>query len=299
MRARQDNQMVFRSVLNVRSAQWADKFAAVSTAEDLSRRDFLGGLLILGCANGLSSRIIEVVRSVGWATALVSTFGVSVIVWISCCAGLALVLGGRSGRANAADFAAGAAFLLLVALPISSLSWVAVAGLCIYILATTNCPSTRQGAFILLATSVPMLWSRLLFKFFATPILNADAFLVGLMLGTKRSGNMIEFTDHSGELVVLAPCSSLANVSLAILCWVTISELAAHKRSTGDIFWCFLACASVVAVNVSRMAMMGISTSAYNTVHSDFGGAITSLIITAITISICLLGTRRELFADI
>ena len=186
--------------------------------------------------NGLSSRIIEEVNGVGWADALLNTFYISAIVWISCCAGVALVLEDQSGQANAVDLAVGAAFLLLVALPISSLSWVAIAAFCIYMLATTNGASTRQGAVILFATTVPMLWSRLLFKFFANPILNADASLVSWALGTKRSGNMIEFADHSGELVIFAPCSSLANVSLAILCWVTVSELAMHKKSPYDVF---------------------------------------------------------------
>lgn len=273
--------------------------AVAPIAGGLSRREFFGGLLILGCVNGLSSRIIDAVNGVGWADALLNTFGISVIVWISCCAGVALLFRDQSGPANAVDLAVGAAFLVLVALPISSLSWVAIAAFCIYTLANTNGVSTRQGAVILLATTVPMLWSRLLFKFFANPILNADASLVSWILGTKRSGNMIEFADHSGELVIFAPCSSLANVSLAILCWVTVSELAVHKRSPYDIFWCFLACASVIAVNVTRMAMMGVRESVYDRVHSNFGNALTSLIITAITIAICVIGTRRELFARV
>src|SRR5271166_6481708 len=290
--------MAGENVVTAGSTRWTGR-AVVPIVGGLSRREFFGGLLILGCANGLSSRITEEVNAVGWAGALLNTFDISVIVWISCCVGVALVTSDKSGRANAVDFAVGAAFLLLVALPISSLSWVATAAICVYLLANTNGASTRQGAVILLATTVPMLWSRLLFKFFANPILNVDAFLVSWMLGTNRSGNMVEFADHSGELVIFAPCSSLANVSLAILCWVTVSELAVHKRSAYDIFWCFLACASVIAVNVARMAMMGVSESLYDRVHSNFGNALTSLIITVITIAICVTGTRRELFAHI
>ena len=274
------------------STRWTGARAAVPIAAALSRREFFAGLLILGCVNGLSLRIIWEVHSVGWANALLNTFGISAIVWISCCAGLTLVLRDQSGQAHSPDLAVGAAFLLLVALPISSLSWVAIAAFCIYMLITTNCVSTQQGAVILLASTVPMFWSPLLFNFFANSILSADAFLVSWVLETKRTGNMVEFADHTGNLVIFAPCSSLANVSLAILCWVTISELAAHKRSPCDLFWCFLACASVIAVNVTRMAMMGLSEKVYNTVHSNFGNAVTSLIITAITITICVIGSK-------
>jgi hypothetical protein len=291
--------MAEENVVDAGSTHWTGGRMAVPIATGLSRRELFAGLLILGCVNGLSLRIFGEVNDVGWADALFNTFGISVIVWISCCAGLTLVLRDQSGQANSVDLAVGAAFLFLVALPISSLSWVAIAAFCVYMLTTTDCVSTQQGAVILLATTVPMLWSRLLFDFFANPILNADAFLVSWLLGTKRTGNMIEFADHSGNLVIFAACSSLANVSLAILCWVTISELAAHKRSPDDLFWCFVACASVIAVNVSRMAMMGLSEKVYNTVHSNFGNAVASLIITAITITVCAIGVRREVFARV
>jgi hypothetical protein len=72
-----------------------------------------------------------------------------------------------------------------------------------------------RGALILLAMTAPMLWSRLLFQIFAKPILNIDATLVSVLLGTDRSGNMVGFLDGSGYMIVLPACSSLANMSLA------------------------------------------------------------------------------------
>ena len=48
------------------------------------------------------------------------------------------------------------------------MSWVAVTGLSLYILLFANDgPERRRGALILLALTVPMLWSRLFFQFFA------------------------------------------------------------------------------------------------------------------------------------
>ena len=137
------------------------------------------------------------------------------------------------------------------------MSWFAATVLCLYILGSTNDPSLRRCVVILFATTVPMLWSRTLFQFFANSILQVDALLVSWLLGTHRAGNMVEFADGSGVLVILPPCSSLANVSLAFLCWVTVSQFVCHKKSAYDILWCFLACASVVAVNVTRMSLMG------------------------------------------
>jgi len=66
---------------------------------------------------------------------------------------------------------------------------------------------------------------------------------------------MVEFADGSGVLVILPACSSLANVSLAFLCWVTVSQLVCHKKSAYDLLWCLMACVSVIAVNVTWISV--------------------------------------------
>src|SRR5262249_56818140 len=111
-----------------------------------------------------------------------------------------------------------------------------VTGLSVYILLFANDGSERRrGAVILLALSVPMLWSRLVFQFFAKFILDIDATLVARLLGTDRTGNMVHFADGSGYMVVMAPCSALANMSLAFLCLVSMTQYARHRVSARDI----------------------------------------------------------------
>jgi hypothetical protein len=262
----------------------------------VARGEFFAALLVLGCVNGLGSRIIQSVNRLGWADALSNTFEISVIVWLSCIAGIAIILRDRTAEVRSADFAVGAGFLFLVILPIGALSWLAVAVLCLYVLVSKNDPALRRGAVILLATTVPMLWSRMLFQFFANPILEVDASLVGWLLGTHRTGNMVEFADGSGFLVILPTCSSLANVSLAFLCWVTVSQFVGHKKSAYDLLWCFLACASVVAVNVTRISLMGLNHVQYDEIHNHWGDAVANTIILGLTIGFSVLGVRRELF---
>ena len=106
------------------------------------------------------------------------------------------------------ELALGVGFVFLVILPIGPLSWIAVTGLSLYILVSTDVPTSRRGAFILLATTVPMLWSRMLFQFFASSILRVDALFVSWLLGTDRTGNVVEFADSSARLVILPGCSS-------------------------------------------------------------------------------------------
>jgi len=144
-----------------------------------------------------------------------------------------------------------------------------------------------------------MLWSRLLFQFFANLILQIDASLVGWILGTRRTGDIVEFADGSGVLVILPGCSSLANVSLAFLCWVTVSQLVCHRKSAYDLFWCLMACISVMAVNVTRISILGLSQWHYATFHSPWGDAVGNALILGLIVGFTVLGVRHELFRRI
>jgi hypothetical protein len=268
-------------------------------ARELPRGEFFAGLATLCCVSGLASRIIQSVNERGWADAVFNTFEISVVVWISCAVGITLVARDGTIGVRSSELAIGAGIVFLVVLPIGPMSWFALTVLSLYIIFSTNVASSRRGAVILLATTAPVLWSRLLFQFFANLILQIDASLVGWILGTHRTGDIIEFVDGSGVLVILPACSSLANVSLAFLCWVTVSQLVGHKTSAGDVFWCVMACISVVVVNVTRISMMGLSQWHYATFHGPWGATVGNAIILGLIVGFSVLGVRREFFRRI
>jgi hypothetical protein len=265
-------------------------------ANELRRGEYFGGLFILGCASALASRVFHSAEELGWTTAFFNTFGISVLVWISSILGLTLVVRDRATGVHRFEIALGACFVFLIILPIGPLGWIAVAGLSLYILFSTEIGDSRRGSIILLATTVPVFWSPLLFQIFARYILMADAVLVSWLLGTHRSGNVVELSDHSGQLVIFAPCSSMANMSLVVLCWITLTQVASHKKSNYDFLWCFLACVAVVAVNVSRMALLGLSEWHYAAFHNEWSNAVVNIITLGLIVGICALGIRRELF---
>jgi exosortase/archaeosortase family protein len=233
----------------------------------------------------------------GWTDALLSTFGISAIVWIACFSGVMLILRERTGIVRPPDLVLGLALLLLITLPIGHLSWLAITILCLYVLLSTDPSSSRErGALILLATTVPMLCSRLLFRYFANFILDIDASLIGLLLGSAHTGNIVRFADQSGSLVIYPGCSSLANVSVVFVTWVTVSQWLSHRWSLKDLFWCFLAAVSVIAINVIRISLMGLSEMHYQMIHNPWGETIANLLIVSLTVGLCLLGVKRELF---
>jgi hypothetical protein len=265
----------------------------------MSRDGFFAGLFILYCANGLGSRVIASINSVGWADAVLSTFDVSAIVWISCIGGVGLIVGERSDdEIRRLDLIVGGVLLIPVALPIGALSWLAVTIFSLYVIYLTCAPSSRRrGAMILLAVTVPMLWSPLVFRYFANFILQVDASLVSVLLGTPRSDNLVRFADGSGSLLVLPYCSSLHNVSLTILSWVAINQWLARRPSASDWQWIIVASVAVVTINVTRMSLMGLSLKHYQAIHGFWGQTITNLLVLCAIVGICWLGVRRESFS--
>jgi hypothetical protein len=268
-----------------------------AVCEAFPRNEFFTLLYFLGCANGLIGRMIQSFQFSDWEGAL-ATADINAIMLLACFAGISLVSAKSPEHLYPIDLCVALIFLVLVSLPIFPLSWVAVTVLSLYILVFANDnPKRVRGALILLAMTAPMLWSRLLFQIFAKPILNIDAALVSLLLGTHRTGNMVGFLDGSGYMIVLPACSSLANMSLALLCWVTITQWVGHRWTAKDVIWASLACASVIAVNVTRISLMGLNHHNYEVIHSAWGDMITNSIMLALMVTVTVLGARREIFA--
>jgi exosortase/archaeosortase family protein len=196
------------------------------------------------------------------------------------------------------DLVVGLVFLGIVILPSYPLSWVAVTGFSLYILFFANDGSERRrSALVLLALAFPMLWSRLIFQLFARPLLELDATMVTWLLGTERIGTTVRFADNSGYMVISPACASWGNISYVFLCWIAVTQWANHRWSPKDLLWLSLACVSLVAVNVTRIAVTGLSYAHYETIHNQYGEAVLGTIGLCLIIGFTVLGSRRELFS--
>jgi exosortase/archaeosortase family protein len=262
----------------------------------LPRNELFAGLYVVACANGLLGRTIYTLNLEGWYGALTG-FEINVVVLAACFAGVYLIAAGSRDRIGTLDLVVALAFLGLVSLPIYALSWVAVTGLSFYILIFANDGAERRrGALILLALAVPMLWSRLLFQFFARPLLELDATMAAWLLGTERTGNLVRFADDSGYMLITPACASWANITFAFLCWIVVSQWVNHRWRSIDLLWLFLACASVVAVNVTRIALTGQSQESFQLIHNQYGEMVLGTVFLCLIIGFSVIGARREVF---
>ena len=263
----------------------------------LPRNELFAGLYILGCVNGLMGRSIYTFNLEGWWNAVVG-FEMNVVVVAACFAGVYLIASKSRDCIRALDLVVTLGFLGLVTVPIYALSWVAVTGLSLYVLLfADDGAERRRGALILLALAVPMLWSRLLFQFFARPLLELDATMAAWLLGTDRTGNLVRFADNSGYMQITPYCASFGNMTYAFLCWVVVSQWVNHRWRSIDLLWLFLACASVVAVNVARIALIGQSQENYQLFHGTEGfGILLGTVFLCLIVGFSVIGARRELF---
>jgi hypothetical protein len=128
------------------------------------------------------------------------------------------------------DFLVMIALCLLVLLPSSRMIWVAAAGIAIYLLIMDyGDPKLRAAGAILGALAIQQFWGHVLFNLVAFPLLRAETAVVGTVLEATRPGTVWQdniITGPSGfGLVIHTACSSYHNLSLAMLCWITVSKL--------------------------------------------------------------------------
>ena len=267
----------------------------------MSRDQFFCGLLILAAANGLEGFVVNSVVTQGWSEAVLGSFGVSTIVWIACFAASRLLYDSKLDEViTIPDAVIGLGVFSLTILPFARFSWLALAVLSLYMLCVAPARSARRrGALIALAVTGPMLWGPALMEAFGTQILRADAILVSTLIETDRVGSIFSGAVGSDGLpthfAIGPPCSSLHGMSIAILVWITISNsFGTACWSARYLAWGVFAAVSVLAVNVSRLSLIGLFPAYYPSIHGSPGSEIAAWLSLTLVVAISLLGIGRE-----
>ncbi len=266
----------------------------------ISRSQLMAALFIVASVNGLVPRALNDVTVWGWDHAVFNTFDISVIVWGAWAAACYLaVIADGANRIRPLDIVFAGIILVIVAVPVIQLSWFGLAMLSAYVFWTSPKSSLqRRSAIIFFAICVPMLWGPALLAFAASPLLRIDAFLVGALMGTKQSGNLVTFVDGVHSMQIWGGCSSFHNISQAGLAWVALSQTLGRDLGRKDIFWGGLAVILAAAVNLGRLCLMAVSPAYFETVHGPLGAQIAGGLTVVLIASVCIIGQRRELFAS-
>lgn len=239
-----------------------------------NRREVFFVAFAISAANALFSVIATSIHEYGLFEAILVSFKVSAIVWGALWLSLSTLLEPAVVHqpVNRKDYIVAGICIAASLAPISSATWVFVTLLSMYgILSCNQDKLLHRASWVMLALTVPMFWGRRVFNLFSDHILSVDASLVSMVTQTHRLGNMVEMPNGSGSLLIGAPCSSMANVSLAILCWTCFTQYYGVQWRIQNIGWCILAVVSVMAVNVGRIALIGFFPSYYEFLHNGGG----------------------------
>lgn len=157
-------------------------------------------------------------------------------------------------------------------------------------------PKLRSAGIVLAALAIQQYWGHIIFDLFALPLLRAETAVVGTLVEALRPGaawqaNVI--TAPSGfSIIVYSGCSSFHNLSLAMLCWVTVSRLRHQTWRRGDLLVACTIGAAMIACNVAELCLMSWGPNLYEYWHDGAGAGIFAAGASAMVLGLSLYGSR-------
>ena len=209
-----------------------------------------------------------------------------------------LLASDRAPAAHPRDFLVVAALCLPVFLPTSKTVWIAATGIAIYLsLFNAGDLKLRAAGIVLAALSVQELWGHILFNLITMPLLRAETAVVGMLMEAIRPGtawhdNMVSAPSGFG-IVIINSCSSFHNLSLALLCWVTISRMWHLTWRGRDFMFGAVIGVTMILFNVTRICLMSWDPAFYHYWHDGLGAEIFAIGASMTILLLSLCGARR------
>jgi hypothetical protein len=200
--------------------------------------------------------------------------------------------------AESRDFIIAVVLCLLVFMPTDRMIWVAADGLAIYLWVFYGRAATlRSAATVLVAMSVQAFWGHVFFHLVAYDLLRAETAVVGTLLRATRSGidwqdNVISSADGFG-IAIYTGCSSFFNLSLAMLCWITLTKLQRPFWRRSDFVVGAVVGGSMILLNLARLYVMALNIDLYYYWHDGPGAEIFAVVASLMILVVSLYGTNR------
>jgi exosortase/archaeosortase family protein len=226
-----------------------------------------------GVLAALNAQADQIINALTWQRpleALTTLGGIAAVIWIAMYAALKLGFEERHRRLERKDALVLALVIGLCLLPVS---YAGQAGLLLcgaYLLATSG-GAEKRISLILLALTGPLIWGRVLLQLFATPVLWLDAHIAAMVAGTHVQGNIVQFADTSRNFLIGAPCSSVHNMSLAVVLWTTAAALFNLRIDRGYVGVGAVMVALMFGLNIVRLSSMALFPADFDWLHTGMG----------------------------
>lgn len=207
--------------------------------------------------------IIDLVRSIG---------AISAVIWFGMFATLKIGFENEPTAPSKRDWLMASAIVALCLVPIFAAAKAALLLCGLYLMATSRSgESGRRIGAVLLALTGPLLWGPIILDMFGGPILSLDAHVVGAVIGSPVDGNIVQFAGETRRFLVALPCSSIHNISLALVLWTSAAALFQVRF---DRQWVVLGCGMVLfmyLLNVVRLSTIGRFPASFVFLHDGAG----------------------------
>jgi len=145
--------------------------------------------------------------------------------------------------------------------------------------------NTRAAGIVAGAVAVQAVWAPLIFSKFAFVFLQVDASVVGWLVShfvpaASWDGTVV-YTPSGHNVEITAACASFHNLSLASLCWVTLTMLHRPYWLQSDLYVGLAALLVQFSFNILRLVFVCLSLPMYEFWHDGFGKHIFSAVATA------------------
>ena len=249
------------------------RFHLSSTAWDRTLAFACVGALVT--INAEAPQLIAMIRDAGLFLTFSWLGGVSAVIWFALFALLQIGHDGPIEQPRTVDPYILAVIGLCAFLPIDLAAQAGLLLAGIYLFVTSNPAScSRRASLVLLALTGPLLWGKILLNLFVTPVLSIDAQLVGLIMQSPVEGNMLHFAGSTRQFIIAAPCSSVHNISLAILLWTVAIALFGLRPDRRLAWFGFVAILLMLALNLARLAAIGFYPQHFAMLHDGLGSVL-------------------------
>jgi hypothetical protein len=206
-----------------------------------------------------------------------------------CAAGISLYLlsGSAAAKLSRLDWLGGLLAVLTAAMGFAAYSSTLFA-LYLILRDRNDLPAKAAGA-VALAIAIQAVWAPLIFAKLSFIFLQIDAGMVGWLLGYVVPGSVsngtIVITPGGHDVIITAACASFHNLSLASLCWVTLTMLHRSYWIRSDLYVGIGAMLIQFALNIWRLVFVCMSLPMYEFWHEGLGKHIFSGVATACAVA--------------
>jgi exosortase/archaeosortase family protein len=247
----------------------------ISLDRPIGRAALFAGVGVLAALNAQADQITILLTYRSITGALLDLGGISAIIWFALYAALKIGMEREPGQISGRDGAIAIAVGFLCFLPFYFAAKVGLllAGIYLFMTSRKQSPS-RRVAIILLGLTGPLVWGRVILNLFAGPILALDAHIVGSVIGSDVHGNVVRFIGTDTSFFIASPCSSVHNISIAIVLWTTAAALFRIRLDRAYLGIGIAMVTFMFALNIARLAAIGLYPDAFQFLHAGGGAAL-------------------------